>query len=167
MVSSIKVLSILKMFASIGNQVTLVIASLRDMIGFLMFLFLFILSISSFYKLVGATFDAGDYQEVSTFFVFLMQSTRNSIGDISVPKYPYWEARAGSGKANDIFATGMIFLIWIIFYVIHVIVLLVCLMNFLIAIVSETYAQVVAGELNNVFAQRAYLNQEFIEIFGE
>lgn len=165
-VSSVKVLSILQMFDSIGSQVILVSASLRDIVGFLLFLFLFILSISAFYKLVGATFDTGDYQEVSTFFVYLMQSTRNSIGDISVPKYAYWEKRLDDGK-NDIFATGMIFLIWVIFYVINVIVLLVCLMNFLIAIVSETYAQVVARELNNVYGQRAYLNQEFIEIFGE
>ena len=96
-----------------------------------------------------------------------MQSTRNSIGDISVPQYPYWAARVGNGKSNDVFATGMIYLIWTIFYVINVIVLLICLMNFLIAIVSETYAQVVAMDLNNVYGHRAYLNQEFIEIFGE
>lgn len=165
-VSSIKVLGILKMYDSINSQVILVYASLRDIVGFLMFLFIFIVSLSAFYKLVGATFDAGDYQEVSTFFVYLMQSTRNSIGDISVPLYPYWVQRKGHGKANDLFATGMIILIWLIFYVINVILLLVCLMNFLIAIVSETYAQVVALEMNNIYSQRAYLNQEFIEIFG-
>ena len=135
--------------------------------AFLSFLFLFILTLASFYKMVGATFDDGDYQSVSTFFVYLMQSTRNSIGDIAVPSYKYWHDQEGKGKPNNLFASGMIIVIWLIFYIINVLVLLVCLMNFLIAIVSETYEKVLDMHIVNIYTHRAFLNQEFITTFGE
>lgn len=60
----------------------------------------------------------------------------------------------------------MIMSIWIIFYMVNVIVLLVCLMNFLIAIVGETYSVVMQNQLNNVYEFQSTLNQEFVEIFG-
>jgi hypothetical protein len=49
---------------------------------------------------------------------------------------------------------------------VNVIVLLVCLMNFLIAIVGETYSVVMQNQLNNVYEFQSTLNQEFVEIFG-
>ena len=60
-----------------------------------------------------------------------------------------------------------IFSIWVIFYMINIILLLVCLMNFLIAIVGETYSVVMQNQVNNVFKFQSYLNVEYVEIFGE
>lgn len=83
--SSVKVLNILQMFESIGNQVTLVFATIRDIMGFLTFMFVFIITLASFYKLVGAEFSDDDYPSVNGYFVFIFQCLRNSIGDIAVP----------------------------------------------------------------------------------
>lgn len=60
----------------------------------------------------------------------------------------------------------MIMSIWVIFYSVNVIILLVCLMNFLIAIVGETYSVVMQNHVNNVFRFQSYLNNEYVEIFG-
>ena len=80
----------LKMFESIANQVNLVQACLGDISGFMSFMFLFIITIASSYKLCGANFDDEDYPNVPDFFVYLMQTFRNSFGDIVVPTYRFW-----------------------------------------------------------------------------
>ena len=61
----------------------------------------------------------------------------------------------------------MISLTWFIFFFFNILILLVILMNFLIAIVSETYALVMQNEVANIFYFRAILNQEYYEIWAE
>ena len=58
-------------------------------------------------------------------------------------------------------------LIWFIFFFLNIVILFVVLMNFLIAIVSETYASVMEAQTANVYFYRAALNKEHLEIFGE
>lgn len=60
----------------------------------------------------------------------------------------------------------MIAIIWIIFYFTNIILLLVVLMNFLIAIVSETYGEVTQDKLNNIYFFRSQLSEEYIEVWG-
>jgi len=60
----------------------------------------------------------------------------------------------------------MIAIIWIIFYFSNIILLLVVLMNFLIAIVSETYGEVTQDKLNNIYFFRSQLSEEYIEVWG-
>jgi hypothetical protein len=127
-------------------------------------MFIFIITLAAFYKLVGANFDDDDYPAVNTYFVFLFQCLRNSIGDIAVPQYSFWINQAMLG--NKIYSDFMIMSIWVIFYSVNVIILLVCLMNFLIAIVGETYSVVMQNQVNNVYGFQSYLNKEYIEIFG-
>ena len=59
----------------------------------------------------------------------------------------------------------MIAIIWIIFYFSNIILLLVVLMNFLIAIVSETYGEVTQDKLNNIYFFRSQLSEEYIEVW--
>jgi hypothetical protein len=61
----------------------------------------------------------------------------------------------------------MIALIWAVFYLLNVVLLLVVLLNFLIAIVSETYFMTMKESQNFIFFFRSELNQEYIKIFGE
>ena len=55
----------------------------------------------------------------------------------------------------------MIALIWIMFVVFDIIILSVVLMNFLIAIIGESYAEVMENQKNNIYKFRAYLNLEY------
>lgn len=61
----------------------------------------------------------------------------------------------------------MISLIWLVFFAFNILILLVILMNFLIAIVSETYALVMQNQIANIYYFRATLNQEYFEIWAE
>jgi len=60
----------------------------------------------------------------------------------------------------------MIILIWTIFMLFNVILLLIILMNFLIAIVGQTYEIVKQSEMNNIFYFRSELCIEYIESYG-
>ena len=55
----------------------------------------------------------------------------------------------------------MIGIIWVIFILFDLIILSVVLMNFLIAIVFESYAEVMKNQKNNTYRFRAFLNQEY------
>jgi hypothetical protein len=61
----------------------------------------------------------------------------------------------------------MISLIWLVFFAFNILILLVILMNFLIAIVSETYSLVMQNQISNIYFARATLNKEYFEIWAE
>ena len=63
-VSTLKFLSLLRMYESIGNMIALTKACLTQVVSYLVFLFLFIITISAFYKLLGANFNTLEYPEV-------------------------------------------------------------------------------------------------------
>jgi len=71
--SSMKVLTILRVYPSIGNMVALLGACIKDISGFLSFFMIFIFFIAAFYRLVGATFDESDYHGIKAdFLVYIM-----------------------------------------------------------------------------------------------
>lgn len=71
--SSMKVLTILRVYEGIGNMVALLGACIKDISGFLSFFMIFIFFISAFYRLVGATFDDTDYEGIRLdFLVYMM-----------------------------------------------------------------------------------------------
>jgi len=78
----------------------------------------------------------------------------------------FWKAEVEHGH-YWLFSEIMIGIIWIIFYFSNVILLLVVLMNFLIAIVSETYSEVTQESINNIYFFRSQLSEEYIEIWGK
>ena len=67
---------------------------------FMLFMVIWIIFFSLFYKVAGVEFDAGDYQQLNTFFIDLIQSYRNSIGDIAPPEYPIWIEYVESGDPD-------------------------------------------------------------------
>ena len=47
------------------------------------------------------------------------------------------------------------------------ILLLICMLNFLIAIISDTYVNVTANQINNIYIYRSILNLEYTQIRSE
>jgi hypothetical protein len=88
--SSIKIMELLRMYEQLGNLIALLVTAIFDISGFLMFFAIFIVTISAFYRMVGATFDDQEYTGVYEFMIYFMQTLNNSIGDISTPNYKYW-----------------------------------------------------------------------------
>ena len=114
----------------------------------LLFLFYFaywVVFLSMIFYGIGGTFYLGDdaeesYQGVPPIIAQLIQVFRNSIGDIGVPQYQYWLIREQKAEEDEI-AAIFIFFIWV-FFVANEILMLIVLLNFLIAIVSESYSRV-------------------------
>ena len=83
-----------------------------------------------------------EHPELNSFLVTLIQIYRNSIGDISAPLYDRWSDLVKNGTVSEQNeATIMITLIWIV-WVLHQFLVLVILLNFLIAIISQSYENV-------------------------
>jgi len=53
----------------------------------------------------------------------------------------------------------MIFIIWVV-WIANQILVFIILMNFLIAIISQSYEQVMSQKIINKYSQRVYLNRE-------
>lgn len=92
----------------------------------------------------------------------LIQVFRNSLGDINVPVYEYWQLRRE--KSQETFDDVVTQIIWAIFFI-NEILMLIVLLNFLIAIVSESYTYTNEIRVQFNYALKAELNQEtFLQI---
>lgn len=86
-----------------------------------------------------------------------MQTYRNSIGDISAPKYEFWIETEYDG--NNFAPKLMIFLIWSI-WLFNQFLVLIILLNFLIAIISESYVSTLEKKEYYKYVQRCEMNIE-------
>lgn len=81
---------------------------------------------------------------------------RESLGDISAPKYNEWLDRRGD---NVWFSTGSlaIYTVWMFWYI-NVILTLIVMLNFLIAEVGHTFEKIMSLGQKNQYRQQAILN---------
>ena len=109
-----------------------------DIIPFLIVFLIYII----FFTLVVVTLDAEvdneDYPNIHPVLAISIQIFRNSIGDISAFKYERW---APDGETKFLSHNLGILLIWF-FWFYDILIMLVILLNFLIAEVSQTYDRV-------------------------
>lgn len=153
----------LKTTDSLNKYIKLLFRSLNDIAGFLViFMILQLYFIMSYYVL-GATFDDGgnfnppddagipqeydtlhnDFPMLQQWIVYYMQVLRTSIGDLQPPSYDYWVARYDLADQNHAQAhIGMIWIVWVT----QILVVVICMLNFLIAIVSDSYNYIVERE---------------------
>ena len=73
-----------------GILIELIIECIRDISVFGLFMFGWIIVITLIYILLGAEFDNEDYDVLDPKVFFVIQTWRNSIGDIGPPKYSFW-----------------------------------------------------------------------------
>ena len=114
--------------------------------------------ISIFYicfEIAGAEFPSKDYSNMPPEFMSWMDIFRNSIGDIQSPKYSFWIDFIDEHTS----AYVMIALIWIV-WVGELFFVLIILLNFLIAIISQSYEAVMMQQNMNKYRHRSQLNRE-------
>lgn len=68
---------------------------------FLGFFFSWIVVFGIIFILQGVTFDEDDYPGLCPYFAGLIQIFRNSMGDISAPKYDVWEKKLNNTLTKD------------------------------------------------------------------
>jgi hypothetical protein len=90
-VAFFKILSLMRIYEEFGQLVHLVRKVIYGIKNFSIFLGIFIALFGFINKILGATFGSDDYPEFGMGWIILIQTYRNSIGDISAPMYPGWE----------------------------------------------------------------------------
>jgi hypothetical protein len=85
---------------------------------------------------MGMRVETGDYDGLGFKMRAFLQMYRNSIGDIAPPKYDlYLDSELNITSTEN---TLMITIIWIVWFLNQVFILII-LLNFLIAIISQSY----------------------------
>jgi hypothetical protein len=138
--------------------IKLFVQALTDMGNFLVINGILITMITLLHHCLGATWDAGGNFERTynvDFYPYLylpyiwtsfLSNVRTSVGDLQPPGYNYWAANFIYGQIMDdedskvrvLAHVNLIWVVWLIGLLLNVILGL----NFLIAIVSETYGQI-------------------------
>lgn len=129
-----KIMFFLRIWSNLGKLVQLIIRVLQDAVDFTFFFFGWIYVFVLLNKILGAEFSDGDYPEFNEFFVMIIQTYRNSIGDIAPPTYDLW-TEENTLKDYPNTSTFMILVIWVAWFMNQYFNLII-LLNFLIAIIS-------------------------------
>ena len=142
-----KLVNFSRIFEKTGLTTELISQSTYDAIPFLVYFLALILLFAITIGQVGATFDNGDYSELPNFVVLIMQTYRNGIGDIAPPDYSYW---TNAQVKDDHPSKLLIAYIWFGWLAGQFFILIVML-NFIIAVISESYNSVIAEKTKKRF----------------
>ena len=86
--------------------------------------------------------DDTKYPELPGFWKYVIQAWRISVGDIKIHDYSVWSER----MEDSPWSSGMmVFIIWITWWM-NQYIMLVIMLNFLIAIISQSYEDVMTKE---------------------
>ena len=146
----------LKIFSDYGFLVQMIKQSVFDIGGFLTFFMMWILFFSIQYKILEAEFEYKDSDSLNNFVQLANISFRTAIGDIQMAGYKKFEVKYEAGQTS---AYLIIILIWI-FWFMNIGLMLILLMNFLIAVISESYNVVNNAKIQYVYKDKAEMNLE-------
>lgn len=152
-----KVLFYLKIFPDYGFLVKMIRKSIWDIGGFLAFFSMWILFFTIQYKVLGAEFDLTEYSHLNRFVQLALVSFRNALGDIQIAAYSKYTDPKLHGDRH--LAYVMVVLIWVYWFA-NIGLMLIILMNFLIAVISESYTTVSEGKVKFQYKDKAEMNLE-------
>jgi len=100
------------------------------------------------YRISGIIVDNGDYPNLPSYVFYFIQTFRNAIGDEATPVTTFWKIKEVEGPKISV---AMIYYGWGL-WIMSVLINLVILLNFLIAIISQAYENVMARENEVIYA---------------
>jgi hypothetical protein len=129
-----KVLYYIRMFKSFGLLVQMIAKTCLDVFDFLVFFLMIIAFFTFCFRLLGVKPDSPDeYEHLSENLSLFIIMFRTSLGDMSSP------------NVSDIESRRIIIIVWVIWLTMMVFTLIICL-NFLIAVISQVYDEVIAEQ---------------------
>jgi hypothetical protein len=165
--SSLKLLNFLRVFEDFGQFVELLGQVMKDVSVFTMFFFYWVGLNSFMFDIMGVDYSNDDYDHVGRSFYYFLQTFRNALGDIEVPVYTSFWCQHAAGPDPNPQAVFMIYFIWVMWVGMQVF-LSIILLNFLIAIISQSYEEVMNQSVISKLKQKCELNEEtfgFINFF--
>lgn len=146
-----KLMILIRINQTFSQLAELVIVCIRDVIPFLIFLFTWILIFCVLYKVLGAMHGVDEqFPEIHPVFGFFLYTFENSIGNINNPTFKWWIDIIDDPKYNTTYTFGyllaktLIYLIYLVWFL-NQYFIYILLLNFLIAVISQSYADVMAN----------------------
>ena len=137
--------------------VDLLVVVVGEISSFSMFMGSWILCFASCFSMLGATFDNSEYHYLHANIALFIQTYRNSIGDIAPVEYKFWLQTIQEGY--NLIPKIMICAIWGIWFLNQAMVLII-LLNFLIAIIQQSYDSILERQVQNKYQNRNVINRE-------
>lgn len=135
----------------------LVCQCLKDVTTFCLFYGFFLCIFGLLFVISGVSFtNEEDYLVLSPSTQLCIQVFRNSIGDLATPQYQFWVDQS----AKHSFISGsMILIAWTV-WVLETFFVLIVLLNFMIAIVSQSYEEVMSKRMVHKYLHIADMNTQ-------
>ena len=150
-------MNLMRIFPDFGMIVKLVSVVFIESGSFLTFYFYWLFNFNMFKLLLGTQPDMKDYPGVSPTLASFLIEYRNSVGDINPPTYDYWQ--------EDVAGAGLMVNLNQSYFMIFQLFMNVVLLNFLIAIISQSYEQVNSEQELHLYMQKAEFNLETANLF--
>jgi len=113
---------------------------MTELAPFMVFFVSFIILFSILFQILGLELFLDDYYGFKMAAAYFVYAYRNAIGDVQTPVYNFWLKEADD---NPNLAWSMIILIWF-FWFINQLINLIILLNFLIALISKAYEEIMS-----------------------
>ena len=157
-----KVLFFIRIYADYGFLVQMVGMTIVQVIPFTLFFIMWITFFTVCYQTLKVEISSADedYPNVFSFMQYFLMTYRNSIGDISAPGYSNWMKKSDDVTSQYLEKNAAMTFIWIV-WLANQFLNLIILLNFLIAVISQVYDNVVAVQRQVLYTHRAELNREF------
>jgi len=154
--SAIKTVHFVSAFVEFGFFITMVIISIGDLIPFLISYMGFALFFASLYSAIETNVDSELEVGVGLgkFGRLFLMVWRNSVGKLSFVRYNAWEE-----KTKGFERTLGIDCVYLIYYA-QIVFMLVVMLNFMIAIIDNTYKKVMKAKKIHIYKGKAELNEE-------
>lgn len=158
----VKLLYFIRINTNLGLLVRMVATTIIDCIPFLIFFGMFVFLFTVLNMTFMIEVETEEYMALPKLLQMLLMTYRNSIGDISVPSYKSWltfYSEEGPYPSHSHSVTVLL-LVWGVWFL-NQLTCLIILLNFLIAVISQGYDNVIAEQIIDYFMSRAEMNYEF------
>lgn len=122
---------------------TLIVQVLIECFKFTFFFVCWLTLFSLLNRTAGVEVDVGDYKNLNVYVYYFIQLFRSTIGDIKIPVNQFWDDNLSEHPNISSMMIAWAWLLWATSQYFMMIILL----NFLIAIISQTYDAVIAKTL--------------------
>lgn len=156
-----KLMELLRVFKEFGMLIQLIQRVIVDSYQFFFFFFCWVALFSYLMIIAGSQVDMKDYERVGAKLVYGLNTFRNAIGDIQPPVTTYWSEERM--KTDPGLSMAMILYSWGIWLMNSIFVFIV-LLNFLIALISQSYDSVMANQDVWIYRQRIQISGRCLDM---
>ena len=173
-------LDLLKVLNVFSKYIELFWQGFKDSFGFLILFAFFVVYFALIYHVLGVMMDDGgnyelgeegydtkhnEYAFINYFAVNFLSSIRSSVGDLVSPTYDNWVGRYTEQEQESL-SQFYIALIWLIYFM-QILLFVVFFLNYLIAIVSDSFSNVIENQAMAVQNGNHALNGDYLRSSGE